>query len=111
MNAIFAHFIEFNLRFGMVEDKELEVLDDLMIALKLKPPKGDAAEQATAAAAAAEENKENVVCPNSANGVSTSDSPVICTQPTASAAAPSGDSSSQNAPTSQDVEMAGAEAS
>lgn len=38
LNAVFAHFIEFHLRFHTLEDKELEVLEDLIIALKLIQP-------------------------------------------------------------------------
>lgn len=38
LNAVFAHFVEFHLRFHTLEDKELEVLEDLIIALKLVQP-------------------------------------------------------------------------
>lgn len=38
LNCIFAHFVLFNNRFKLVEDKEVEALADLAIALKLFPP-------------------------------------------------------------------------
>ena len=58
LNAVFAHFVEFNMRFHTVEDKEIEVgrvlnpqfanlddlfkvLDDLIVALRLAPTKDD----------------------------------------------------------------------
>lgn len=41
LNCIFAHLVLFNERFKLIEEKELEVLHDLAIALKLYPPKSD----------------------------------------------------------------------
>lgn len=38
-NCIFAYFILFNEQFTLVEEKEIEILSDLAIALKLFPPK------------------------------------------------------------------------
>lgn len=38
LNCIFAHLVLFNERFKLIEEKELEVLNDLAIALKLHPP-------------------------------------------------------------------------
>ncbi|KAG7153245.1 MOB kinase activator-like 2-like [Homarus americanus] len=37
LNCIFAHFILFNDRFRLIEDKETEILHDLVVALKLHP--------------------------------------------------------------------------
>lgn len=42
LNCIFAHLVLFNERFNkLIDEKELEVLHDLAIALKLYPPKSD----------------------------------------------------------------------
>ncbi|RWS25985.1 MOB1-like protein, partial [Leptotrombidium deliense] len=38
VNCIFAHLMMFNDRFKLVEDKEVEILHDLAVALKLFPP-------------------------------------------------------------------------
>ncbi|CAG2176798.1 unnamed protein product, partial [Oppiella nova] len=38
LNCIFAHLVLFNDRFKLIEDKEIEVLHDLAIALRLFPP-------------------------------------------------------------------------
>lgn len=38
LNCIFAHIVLFNERFKLIEEKELEVLHDLAVALKLYPP-------------------------------------------------------------------------
>ena len=69
LNCIFAHFTLFNERFKLIDDKETEVLHDLVVALKLAP-RGVATLPAGAAAAAAagdgdgggdgDENKENI---------------------------------------------------
>lgn len=40
LNSIFAHIIEFDLRHNVLEDKETEVLQDLIHALKLHPDTG-----------------------------------------------------------------------
>lgn len=56
LNSVFAHLVEFNLRFHTVEDKELEVLEDLIIALKIVPPKINDSSSTTTG----EENKENI---------------------------------------------------
>lgn len=37
LNCLFAHFILFNDCFHLIEDKEIEILEDLAIALKLRP--------------------------------------------------------------------------
>lgn len=37
LNCIFAHFILFNERFGLIDEKETEILHDLVVALKLHP--------------------------------------------------------------------------
>ena len=37
LNCIFAHFILFNDRFRLIEDKETEILHDLVVALRLHP--------------------------------------------------------------------------
>ena len=38
LNCIFAHFVLFNDKFKLIDDKEIEVLHDLAIALRLFPP-------------------------------------------------------------------------
>ena len=50
LNALFAHFVEFNLRFPMVEDKELEVsiylknkTDQMVVNPQPSPLKGQSA--------------------------------------------------------------------
>jgi len=53
LNAVFVHYVEFNLRFNIVDDKELEVLHDLIVALKIVTPNSETA-------ASSEENKENI---------------------------------------------------
>jgi len=50
LNAVFVHFVEFSLRYHLVEEKELEVLEDLIVALKIVTPNSKASE----------ENKENI---------------------------------------------------
>lgn len=93
LNAIFAHFIELNLRFNTVEEKEIEVLDDLVVALKLVPDRdgggganaeeNDDANANDNSIADTDENKENIN--NSvAAAVDSSGSQnpsVICSQP------------------------------
>jgi len=37
LNALFAHFVGFSVRFNLLEDKELEVMADLVDALKILP--------------------------------------------------------------------------
>lgn len=41
LNCIFAHFILFNQRFILIDDKETEILHDLVVALKLAPESED----------------------------------------------------------------------
>lgn len=53
LNAVFVHYVEFNLRFNIVDDKELEVLHDLIVALKIVTPDSETAPSL-------EENKENI---------------------------------------------------
>lgn len=53
LNAVFVHYVEFNLRFNIVDDKELEVLHDLIVALKIVTPNSETAPSL-------EENKENI---------------------------------------------------
>ncbi|XP_043220898.1 MOB kinase activator-like 2 [Amphibalanus amphitrite] len=68
LNCIFAHFTLFNERFKLIDDKETEVLHDLVVALKLAPRGVTSPPSASAAAAAAaadgdgdeDENKENI---------------------------------------------------
>jgi len=50
LNAVFVHFVEFSLKFQIVEEKELEVLDDLIVALKIVTPNSKSTD----------ENKENI---------------------------------------------------
>jgi len=52
LNAVFVHFVEFSLRFHLVEEKELEVLEDLIVALKIVTPNSKTA-------TSSDENKEN----------------------------------------------------
>lgn len=42
LNCIFAHLVLYNERFKLIEEKELEVLHDLAVALKLYPPNSTA---------------------------------------------------------------------
>jgi len=51
LNAVFVHYVEFNLRFSIVDDKELEVMHDLIVALKIVTPNSEDNK---------EENKENI---------------------------------------------------
>lgn len=51
LNAVFVHFVEFSLKFQIVEEKELEVLDDLIVALKIVT---------TPNSKSTDENKENI---------------------------------------------------
>merc|ERR1712096_85385 len=37
LNALFAHFVGFTNRFNLIEEKEIEVLSDLIVALKIIP--------------------------------------------------------------------------
>lgn len=55
LNAVFVHFVEFNLRFHTVDEKELEVLEDLIVALKIVPPNSK-----TEPTSISDENKENI---------------------------------------------------
>jgi len=41
LNSIFAHLIEFNMCHQLIEEKETEVLQDLVLALKLAPDKSE----------------------------------------------------------------------
>lgn len=54
LNSIFAHIIEYNLFYHTIEDKETEVLQDLIHALKLAPDKSSSLTNSS------EENKENL---------------------------------------------------
>jgi len=79
LNCIFAHFTLFNERFKLIEERETEVLHDLVVALKLAPRSSSSSGAATSSSAAAaaasgavggapggaevaesEENKENI---------------------------------------------------
>ena len=40
LHALFAHLILFNRRFHLIDDKETEILNDLVIALRLQPSDG-----------------------------------------------------------------------
>lgn len=74
LNAVFVHFIEFNLRFHTVDEKELEVLEDLIFALKIiSPDEGGQKSSGQGSSgtgspkpetSSSEENKENVGDPN-----------------------------------------------
>jgi len=54
LNSIFAHIIEYNLFYHTIEEKETEVLQDLIHALKLAPDKSSSLTNNS------EENKENL---------------------------------------------------
>merc|ERR1712141_480296 len=58
LNAVFVHFVEFNLRFHTVDEKELEVLEDLIVALKIVPPDSQSTSEP---ASTSDENKENII--------------------------------------------------
>ncbi|XP_064112044.1 MOB kinase activator-like 2 isoform X2 [Macrobrachium nipponense] len=47
LNCIFAHFILFNERFRLIDEKETEVLKDLVVALKLHPESESSAASTT----------------------------------------------------------------
>jgi len=40
LHCLFAHLILFNGRFRLIDDKETEILNDLVIALRLQPSDG-----------------------------------------------------------------------
>jgi len=54
LNSLFAHIIEYNLCYHTIEDKEIEVLQDLVLALKLAPDKSG-----SVTSCSSDENKEN----------------------------------------------------
>lgn len=54
LNSIFAHIIEYNLFYHTIEEKETEVLQDLIHALKLAPDKSSANSNCS------DDNKENL---------------------------------------------------
>jgi len=63
LNSIFAHIIEYNFFYHTLEDKEIEVLQDLVHALKLAPDKSSintssCSEDTAKEQSAAEETKE-----------------------------------------------------
>lgn len=67
LNCLFAHFILFNERFKLVEEKETEILNDLIAALKLHPDSqkdedddSEAVEKAAAGVTPSEKEKEPV---------------------------------------------------
>ncbi|KAK3856948.1 hypothetical protein Pcinc_036753 [Petrolisthes cinctipes] len=64
LNCIFAHFILFNDRFHLIDDKETEILHDLVVALRLHPE----SEEAAAAAAAASGCSATAVAATGDNG-------------------------------------------
>lgn len=71
LNALFAHFVGFSVRFNLLEEKELEVMSDLVDALKIVPTSEANGTEATdgqepsmtgldqGSSMAMEENKEN----------------------------------------------------
>lgn len=98
LNAVFAHFVAFNLKFSTVDEKEMEVLDDLVVALKLVPPRDGEAVPAAAKPipqrssssapasptreAAPDDNKENIANDKSpAPAAAATAEDVICSQP------------------------------
>lgn len=75
LNCIFAHLVLFNERFKLIEEKELEVLHDLAIALKLYPPNSDCDISAQESIGSNDTNNNNSISPEYCGGVS-----VISTQ-------------------------------
>lgn len=80
LNALFAHFVGFSVRFNLLEEKELEVMSDLVEALKIVPSAAAATGSSNGASSSAdvadgvgpgdpssmmEENKENTTPPSS----------------------------------------------
>jgi len=53
LNALFAHFVGFSVRFNLLEEKELEVMADLVDALKILPSSSAAGDDDAAAAVGA----------------------------------------------------------
>lgn len=72
LNCIFAHFTLFNERFKLIEEKETDVLHDLVVALKLAPRLSAAS--SAVASDGIEENKENIDVANGCSGLK-SDAP------------------------------------
>jgi len=58
LNSLFAHLIEFSFKFHTVEEKETEVLQDLIVALRLVPENGQT--PTARPPSHQEENKENI---------------------------------------------------
>jgi len=59
LNSLFAHIVEFSFKFHTVEEKETEVLQDLIVALRLVPDPGNNPPHRTQNTDQ-EENKENI---------------------------------------------------
>merc|ERR1719211_149514 len=66
LNALFAHFVGFSYSFSLIEEKELEVLGDLIVALKIIPTQPHAStsgneplDNTVLGSITSEENKEN----------------------------------------------------
>jgi len=66
LNALFAHFVGFSYTFSLVDEKELEVLEDLIVALKIIPVSpqqsstgNDTVDSSVLGNNTSEENKEN----------------------------------------------------
>merc|ERR1719392_367971 len=49
LNALFAHFVGFSVRFNLLEEKELEVMADLVDALKILPSSSSPVDDGVAA--------------------------------------------------------------
>jgi len=61
LNALFAHFVGFTVRFNLLEDKELEVLADLVVALKILPSnEGNGSNEGAAAGMASESSSASL---------------------------------------------------
>lgn len=87
LNALFAHFVGFSVRFNLLEEKELEVMSDLVDALKIVTDgtngTGDGQDPSMTAesgdsSANMEENKENTT-PGGCEGATSSGDPVPST--------------------------------
>lgn len=59
LNCIFAHLVLFNDRFKLIDQKEVEVLHDLAIALKLYPPNSDCDIERTGSMLESDSNNNN----------------------------------------------------
>lgn len=84
LNALFAHFVGFSYTFRLIDEKELEVLGDLIVALKIIPAQPQATtssgseplDNSVLGNATSEENKENNPLSNAPLNLSTNENPI-----------------------------------